>query len=424
MGSSNVGCKEAKLMFALIDCNNFYASCERIFKPSLNNKPVAILSNNDGCIIARSNEVKALGIPMGAPLFKYKDIIKKHNVNVLSSNFELYGDISNRIMNTISQMTPNIEIYSIDECFINLSGITNLEQFSIMLRAKILKEIGVPISIGIGKTKVLAKSANYYAKKYSPDGYYIINESNKNQFLDKISVDDIWGVGRNLAPKLKAIGINTALQLASAQAKQIRKLYNVALEKIHLELNDVICFTIDEVPDNKKSIASTRSFGRAVSKLEDLEEALANYVATATKKLRDQQSLAGSMYIFIRTGLFQKDYYKNSRVETFGIPTNDTSQLISAAKNLLSEIYIPKMQYKKAGVILLDIKQESNLQLSMFNTAKDNSKLMQVIDNVNKNFGKNTLFFAAQGIKRDWQMKRENRSPRYTSSWDELLQVK
>ncbi|MBN9542338.1 MAG: Y-family DNA polymerase [Alphaproteobacteria bacterium] len=411
-------------MYALADGNNFYVSCQRIFEPKLHDVPVVILSNNDGCVIARSNEAKAIGVPMGAPIFKYQYLIKKHNVKVFSSNFELYGDISSRMMQLLSELSDNIEIYSIDEMFMDITKERDLAQFAEKTIKTISKQLGMPLSIGIGSTKVLAKIANYHAKKHSKLGYFIIDESNLKQILENLPVDEVWGVGRQLATRLKTIGILTAWQLANANSKVLRKLHNVVLEKLHLELNGTKCFDLNEVSSSKKSIASSRSFSYAVEKLEELEEAVAHYVARATEKLRSQKSLANAMYVVVKTNRFQKDYYKNSKIYNFINPTNDTGFMIKAAKECLKEIYVSGLKYKKAGVVLLDIVGEDEAQVPLFKVDLPNIKLMNVMDNINNEYGKNSIFFASQGIERKWQAKSTMKSPSYTTNWNELPVVK
>jgi DNA polymerase V len=415
-------------IFALIDCNNFFASCERIFNPILINKPIVILSNNDGCIIARSNEAKKIGIPMGAPYFKYKSLIEENNVEVFSSNYNLYADISYRVMETIKKFARNIEIYSIDEAFIELSHLPYgaIESYIFELRKTILKWTGITVSIGISTTKTLAKIANFIAKKHTISGIYDLrNKEIQTRVLAKISVEEIWGIGRGLAPKLNKIGINTALELREFDAKILRKKFSVMMERKILELRGISCPL--EERKYRKNIISTRGFGKSISNIEDLEEAVSSYVAKACIRLRKQNIRAKAIYVFVQTNRFdiENKNYNNGISYQFISPSSDTSTIIEIAKECLNHIYTPGKQYRKAGIILMNC-QPSNFEQQNFFSPTNYGKsdqLMLSLDNINKIMGPNTVFFAAEGISKAWRMKSEKRSPEYTTKWEELALV-
>lgn len=414
-------------VFALVDCNNFYVSCERAFNPKLEGKPVAVLSNNDGCFIARSNELKQLNIPMGAPYFKYKEICQRNNTVILSSNYELYGEMSKRVMESLKMLAPEVEVYSIDEAFLKLDSLTHhsLAGFSHDIRNKIKQWLGIPVSIGIGASKTLAKVANAVAKKQ--EGVFDLrDEKISNEILEKLEIKDIWGIARRLATRLNKMGIYTAKQLRDSNPKQIRQVFGVVGERIVRELKGEACLGIEEYKP-KKNIVASRSFGRAVYTLEELEEAVSNYTARACEKLRGQGSRAQKIYVFIRTNPFndKEKYYEAAKEYRFVIPTCDTRIVINKAKECLKDLYRPGFKYYKAGIMLADIVEKNYNQGSLFKTLDyaRSDELMKTIDRLNIDLGKNSLFFASQGIKCSWQMKRSNRSPGYMSKWDEILEV-
>jgi len=413
-------------LFALVDCNNFYVSCERAFNPRLENKPVVVLSNNDGCIISRSNEAKKLGVPMGAPYFKWKSFCAQHHVNILSSNYELYGDMSQRVMEILKQYTLDIEVYSIDEAFLHLPVDVKLTEL-IELREQVKKQTGIPISIGIAKTKTLAKMANQLAKNNSLNGFFSLIEPEQHQHhFANFPVEKIWGVGRRLAEKLKGLGLDTAEKLCLTDAKIIRTHFSVTLEKTVQELQGLSCLDLD-LPQPRKQIISSRSFGKLLTELHDLEEAISHYTNTAALKLRKQHHAASAIYVFLQTSMFRekKSQYGNGVMFPFPAPTADTRYLIHTAKKCLKHIYRKKYKYNKAGIMLLDIVPQSVKQYDLLlNVIDDKSdRLMSAIDSINKEMGKNTLFFAAEGTKREWLIKCEKRSPRYTTRWGELSKV-
>lgn len=415
--------------FALADCNNFYASCERAFNPQLEGKPIVILSNNDGCIIARSNEAKKLNIPMGAPFFKWEKICIENQVSVFSSNYELYGDVSHRVMTLLSQYTPNMEIYSIDEAFLLLDNFVNEEDifnYSIHMRNEIKQGTGIPISIGLAPTKTLAKLANYIAKSHTTTGVYLLNDENIS-ILQQIPVGKIWGVGRNIAEKLHAINIHTVNDLKNADAKLLRSKFSVNMEKIIYELRGQSCLSLESV-QARKQIISSRSFGKSVTTLSDLEEAVSHYTSTASLKLRNQNSLASGISVFLQNNTFNNDerlQYENSQFLPFPTPTCDTGYMIQVAKKCIRKLYKKGYKYHKAGIILFDLVPKSIQQFDLLDTQADKKHLlMQTMDTINQMYGRETIFHCAEGIKRSWQIKSNKRSPRYTTRWDEILKVR
>lgn len=433
-------------MYGLVDCNNFYVSCERVFNPLLKTKPVVVLSNNDGCIIARSNEAKALGIPMGAPLHLYKELINKNKVFTYSSNYTLYGDMSSRVMTSLNFFVPDIEIYSIDEAFLSLekiNGVTVLDEM-VKIRKLIYQWTGIPVSIGVGPTKTLAKLANKMAKKHSPNGVYILTISKHlDKILKDLSLEDIWGISKGWANRLKSIGINNPFELQQSDPRQIRNLISVVGERIVYELRGIPCLTLEGITA-KQSITVSRSFGNIINNKNDLKKALANYVARAAEKLRSQNSLCGAISVFIHTNRFRKKdlQYSNSASIIFDDLTDSTNLIIGKAFKLLESLYLPNYNYKKIGVVLLDIqKREHNfiIQDNLFtyeNTKKEFTNksdiCMKMLDSINAKMGKMTLFYGSQGIIKqrkqrtegnNWKMRSSYRSPFYTTNWNDILRV-
>ena len=416
-------------MIALVDCNNFYASCERVFQPKLEGKPIVVLSNNDGCVIARSNEAKALGIKMGAPAFKMKSIFDRNNVSVFSSNFALYGDISNRVMRILSQKAPAIEIYSIDEAFLDFNGIKKPNQFSIELRKIVKKWTGIPVSIGVAPTKTLAKVANHVAKKYKSNGVFVLNnESSINRVLKHIPVEELWGVGRQYAKFLSTRGYETAYDLVSANESWIRTNMKVNGLRMVKELKGIPCYELELTSSRKKNICTSRSFGMEVKELKDLKEAVANHATMCAMKLRKEKSLATSILVFIKTNPFKNEdfQYNNAQKIIMKVPSNDSMEITKNALLLLNRIYKKGYSYKKAGVIVSDIVPEGSRQLSLF-TNKDPFKVnnvMKAIDKVNQAMGRNKVRLAVQGFDRKWRLKQEKLSPCYTTRFSDILTVK
>ena len=417
-------------VFALADCNNFYASCERVFQPSLHKRPIVVLSNNDGCIVARSNEAKALGIAMGAPWHQSKALCQKHNVAVFSSNYALYGDMSQRVMDCLSTFTPDLEVYSIDEAFLQLDSFRHLDlaSYAGRMRRTVGQWTGIPVSIGIGPTKTLAKVANRVAKKRTKTGVFdLCDRATQNDILPTIEVEDIWGIGSRWAARLHKLGITTAADLRDAEPQIIRKTVNVVGERIVHELRGTACLGLEALQP-KKQIMCSRSFGYRVTDKNELLEAAACYAARAAEKLRRQDSRAGAVYVFLRTNRFrpQEPQYQGSRTYTFARSTSDTREIIHAVRQGISALYRSGFSYHKCGVMLMDIAPASATQLNLLETSdyQRPDRLMQLVDQLNAQKGRNTVFFAAQGTKRSWRMRSEKRSLRYTTRWSELVQAK
>ena len=453
---------ELVTMYALVDCNNFYVSCERVFNPVLKKKPVVVLSNNDGCIIARSNEAKSLGIPMGAPMFKYKDLLLKNNVMTYSSNYTLYGDMSSRVMSCLKNFAPEVEVYSIDEAFLCLKGLNKKFLFKEMQKMKnsVYQWTGIPVSIGIGSTKTLAKLANRIAKKQTKDGVYIISNDSKEleNILKKIKVEDIWGISKRWGSRLHNLSVFTALQLKNSDPRQIKQCLSVVGEKIVRELNGVSCIPLEYIQP-RKSIMVSRSFGSMISDFDNLKEALSNHIVVAASKLRSQSSLCNSICIFLQTNRFRikEPQYRNSKEILFSEPTQNTFRLLKASDKALKLIYRPKFKYHKVGVILSQLvtkvshpinnemmnmmrQEKCDIQSDLFSNTFNNKKkldrgdrFVDLIDEINSKLGKDLVVYGAQGIKKrskkaadlrsDWQMKSYYRSPSYTTRWNELLKV-
>jgi len=418
-------------MYGLIDCNNFYASCERVFQPSLNGKAIVVLSNNDGCVIARSAEAKALGIPMGEPAYKIKDLIESNQVTVFSSNYVLYGDMSNRVMNTIRAFVPEMEIYSIDEAFLMFDGFENinLHELGEKLVRTVKKGTGIPVSLGIAPTKTLAKVANKFAKKYKGyNGVCIIDDDEKREKALKLTnIGDVWGIGRQFTKKLEYYSVNTAWDFTQRTKAWVKQHMGVVGERIWLELNGTPCI-ITESPTAKKTICTSRSFGEKLTTLEPLSEAVANFAAGCAEKLRAQKSTAAVVLVFIHTNPFatnQPQYY-NQAVMQLPVSSNDSTELINYALKGLKSIFREGYQYKKAGVIVSEVTPERPLQSDMFDT-RDRQKyhqLMLTMDKLNASYGRQKVKVASQGFDRKWKLKNEKLSPCYTTNIKDILVVK
>lgn len=415
--------------FALVDCNNFYVSCERAFNPSLNGKPVVVLSNNDGCAVARSEEAKRY-IGMGAPIFKLMDLVKKHNIHLYSSNYTLYADMSQRVKEVLADFSPNIEPYSIDESFLLLSGDKklDLDEYGIEMRNKVLQWTGIPTSVGIGPTKTLAKIANKLAKKNKMcQGVLdITNHPRIKDFLASVEVDDVWGVGREYAKLLKRNGIKTALDLRDTNETWIRKKMTVQGLRTVLELRGTPCIELEESVPDKKQIVNSRSFGKDLDKYQDVSEAIASYASRAAEKLRKQDSISGHISVCIQTNGFKDEpQYSNSISCRLPEPTSYTPLLIKYALHLLKKIYKRGYKYKKAGVMLMDLVPAENTQFNLFTKIDHsrNAKLMEAFDKINSSWSSQTIRSAASGVARPWAMKRSRISPEYTTCWDEILRV-
>lgn len=420
-------------VFALVDCNNFYASCEKLFRPDLKDTPVVVLSNNDGCVVARSHEAKSLGIKMGVPAFQIKAEMQRHGILAFSSNYALYADLSSRVMRTLEDMAPRVEVYSIDEAFLDLTGIESaisLVEFGQQVRERIGHWIGITVCVGIAPTKTLAKLANHAAKKYpATQGVVdLTNPDRQRRLLALVPVDDVWGVGRRLSTRLNALGITTALDLANASPRAIRDQFSVVLERTVRELNGESCIELEEIPPTKKQIVCSRSFGVKVTQFELLREAVCEYATRATEKLRKEQQQAKVMTVFIRTSLFKDNepQYSNSASGELLIPSCDTRDFIELSSHLLKRIWKDGFRYAKAGVMLSDFYDPGMFQPGLFDevsTRSNSQQLMSVLDTINQS-GAGKVFFAGQGTKQDWSMKREHLSPAYTTRWDQLPRVK
>ncbi len=424
-------------MFALADCNNFYASCQRLFRPDLAGKPIVVLSNNDGCIIARSNEAKTLGVPMGAPYYQWKPFFKAHQIQVFSSNYALYGDLSARVMRILESFESNIDVYSIDEAFLNISGVRNenLHNFARLMRQTTLQWTGIPLSIGVAPTRTLAKLAAHAIKKYTKkEGVLVFKTALEAlPYLEQTAVGNIWGVGRNWAKKLEYNGIHNAADLALADHGWIRKHYSVVLQRTAMELAGTSCIELDDMSIRQQILVS-RSFRPKVEDYTQLHSFISGYISRAAERLRTQKSLTKHLSLFIHTPPQQFDdqskskdnSYSNSISIKLSQYTADTSTLIRAGSWGLKKIFKPGYQYYKAGIILNDLIPEKNQQYSLFSAANYDQKAhqrMQLLDSINKRFGPASLRFASTPAER-WQMYQKHLSPAYTTRWDELLQVR
>jgi DNA polymerase V len=416
-------------MIGLLDANSFFASCERVFRPDLMKRPVAVLSNNDGNIIARSNEVKALGIPMGAPYYKIKKLLIQHGVAVFSSNFALYGDISLRMMRLIESRVPQMEVYSIDEAFIDFSGIIEVESLARHIRDVIWQSIGIPTSIGIAKTKTLAKVANHFAKRVG--GFHSVcvldSEERTNEALRRLKVSDVWGIGYRISERLQAMGIDTAYQLKQVDPRWMRSHFTVVGERLIQELNGLSCFELEEVADPKKSIQVSRSFGKTITEFDELRETVATYATRLAQKLRTNGLKTRSLVVHINTNRFRPDQPQYSNSITILLPylVEDDVSLIKAASKGLEKIYKVGFAYHKAGVMALDLlPRDKSVQLDLFSPLPiENPKLIrlsQALDHVNERHGRGTIFAAACGKKLMWRDNKKNISPAYTTCWMSL----
>lgn len=411
-----------------MDCNNFYVSCERVFQPSIRNLPVVVLSNNDGCIVARSNEAKYLGLPMGGAYFQNKDIIEKNKVVVFSSNYPLYGDMSCRVMRSLQMFVPDIEVFSIDEAFLRLDGFMhqNLFDMAVDIRSKIYQWTGIPTSFGIAPTKTLAKVANRVAKNTHLGVFDIRNPDLQTRTLGNMQIEDVFGISYRWGKKLRKLGIQTALQLREADPKFIRRHITVVGERIVYELQGLSCLELEQVVP-KKNIMCSRSFGTPLNELEHIEEALANYAANACKKMRKQRSRAQAAQVFIGTNPFKshQPQYKNSHTFNFDIPTSNTGLIIKKSKEALRLIYRKGFEYRKCGILLIDLISENSVRDHLFiqNNTEGEDLLMRIIDQINQSHGPNCIYHAAQGVEAKWRMQCNYRSNRYTTKWKELVEV-
>ena len=414
---------------ALVDCNSFYVSCERLFNPKIRKKPVVVLSNNDGCIISRSNEAKALGIKMGEPYFKAKDIIVKNKVNVFSSNYSLYGDLSRRVMRTLKRFNVDIEIYSIDEAFLDMTNFSDkeVEEVGKEIRSTILQWTSIPTSIGIAQTKTLSKVANHIAKKKKTGVTSLIGLENIDPILEKVEINDVWGVGRQLTKFYNKNGIYNAKQLKNKSNTWIKKNSNVLGSRTAMELRGVPCIDLEKTPSKRKSCVVSRSFGKRVEKLQEMKEAVANYSLNASEKIRSESLNAKSITIFIRTSPFQSrfGYYSNSKTIDFPIATDNSIEIVKAAIEGLESIFKNGYRYQKAGIILTGL-SNSNEGENLFSSEKDKKigNLMRSIDKTNYRYGRSTLSLASAGIQKKWNMRREYSSKIDTADFYSLPKIR
>jgi len=423
-------------MFALIDCNNFYASCERVFNPALIGRPVVVLSNNDGCFIARSEEAKALGLPMGGPAFKYRELLQKHRVSVLSANFTLYGDMSSRVMATLGELAPEIEVYSIDEAFLDFSGFRRFDtmRYAAHIRATVRRHTGIPVSIGLGPTKTLAKAANRLAKKHPRyEGVCMLSSPEKiREALAMLQVEDIWGIGRQWGRLLEAGNIRTALDFAMAPEPWVRKHLHITGARVQAELNGRSCLPLEQVRPPKQTICTSRSFGRTVTLPDELLQAVGTFAGSCSRKLRREGSLASMLTVFICTSPFNKpaEKYRGTQTVALPSPSQDTIALVRAAERAFGAIWRKGFGYRKAGVIVSGLEPVASAApcLSLFD-APDNAagerllRLMEAMDSLNLRYGQGTVRLAAENAEA-WRPNQAMLSPRYTTAWEEIITVR
>jgi DNA polymerase V len=412
---------------ALVDCNNFYVSCERVFRPDLTTTPVVVLSNNDGCVVSRSNEAKSIGIKMGQPWFECKELAEEHGVLALSSNYALYADLSNRVMNVLSSYSPRTEVYSIDECFVDLTGSPKLRDVSYQIRERVLQWVGLPVCVGIGPTKTLAKLANHVAKRHPRSkgvfNYNDLTDAQQAKLLSQITVDEVWGVGRKLTKRLTEHHILTAQDLRLAHTPTLRAEFGVVMEKTQRELQGTACIELSEHTPDKQQIVNSRSFGKPVTELAVLQDALSVFVANACTKLRAQNSHAALIQVFLHTNSFRKDQpqYNPSMAVPLPQATNDSLVINRWVQHVAELLWRDGYKYKKAGVSLSDISPVSVVQADWLEPTKTaDTKLMQAIDGLNTRYGRSTVKVSTGGMHAEWQMKQERKSPCYTTDWSAL----
>ncbi len=422
-------------LLALVDCNNFYVSCERVFRPDLIGKPVLVLSNNDGCVVARSKEVKDLGIKMGVPLFQIQQLVNQHQIKLFSSNYTLYADMSARVMSTLEEFAPSLEVYSIDEAFLDLTGVCHRDPIAYghRIRKAVVRATGIPVCVGMGPTKTLTKLANFAAKRWLHTGGVLdlSDPVRREKLMKLVSVGEVWGIGSRTTAKLNQIGINTVWDLAIQPSKRIQAQFNIVVARTVLELNGIACLELEEISPNKQQIVCSRSFSRRLTEYKELSAALAEFGSRAAEKLRKQQSITACITVFIRTNPFsqQEPQYQRSASIKLSAATQDTRTIITTANRLLTEIFKTGYDYQKCGVQLSDIKPESSPgQFELFDFVDgglptENRSLMKVVDQINRRFPK-AISIAATGFDKSWKPKAERISQRYTTDWRELVWVK
>lgn len=420
-------------IFALVDCNNFYASCEKLFRPDLRHTPVVVLSNNDGCVVARSKEAKALGIKMGVPIHHIKAEIRRYGIEVFSSNYTLYGDMSRRVMTTLEALAPRVDVYSIDEAFLDLTGINQVvpfEEFGRQVKDTVYQNVGLPVCVGIAPTRTLAKLANYAAKKYPATGGVVdlTDAVRQRRLMERVPVEEVWGVGRRITARLENMGITTALQLAEADPTTLRNQFSVVLERTARELNSIPCLPWEEAPQPKKQIMCSRSFGQPLTQLEDLEEAIAHFATRVCEKLRGGDQFAGEIMVFIRTNTFRPGVPQHSRSVTTRLitPSQDSRVIVDKALELLRSIYRQGYQYAKAGVLVSELVTTSVRQADLFEAepaetggGTRSERLMALMDQINRR-SRGALTTARQAGNNAYAMRRSHLSPAYTTNWRQL----
>ncbi|MFI8556138.1 translesion error-prone DNA polymerase V subunit UmuC [Pseudomonas putida] len=417
-------------IFGLVDCHSCYVSCERIFNPKLIGKATVVLSNNDGAVVARDDLSKKLGVKMGQPFFEIRHLVESKQLNVCSSNYALYQDISNRVTKVIGQYVPAYEIYSIDESFIDLTGINeNLEKLCLEIKSQIYKQVGMPVGVGVGRTKTLAKLNNWASKKWKAKTgsvVVILDAERQNKLLAYADVGEVWGCGSRTQKRLELMGVTKAIDLARYDKKALRQMFNVNIERTARELEGTVCFGLEESPEPKQNIASTRMFGKRVYELIELRQAVASYSAKAAVKLRREGMLTSCLQVFIQTSRFDDQPYSKATIIGLESPTDDTRELIAAAQAGLTRIYRPNTPYAKAGIMLSQFTPKAGYIPDLFAkpARRNNDRLMALMDSVNKMQGAGTLRFAIEPQTSSWGMKREFLSPAYTTNWNQLLKVK
>lgn len=418
-------------IFALVDCNNFYASCERVFNSKLDGQPIVVLSNNDGCVVARSNEAKTLGIGMGVPEFQVRSLLKAHHVQVFSSNYALYGDMSQRVMETLGQFCPDLEIYSIDEAFLGLSGFTsrNLTEYGRTIRKTVKQWTGIPVSVGIAETKTLAKIANRIAKRTPDTGgvFDLLTCSDRDALLGRTPVEEVWGIGPNHARSLHEHGITTAGQLCQSNDQWIQKRFGIVGLRLVMELRGVSCLNLEQCPPPKQGLTCSRSFGKPITTLTEIEEAVSSYASRVAEKLRQERQAATALTVFLTTNEFKDEpQYSNALTLRFPVATDATPELIRLALQGIRRIYREGYRYKKAGVTLMGLVPLSQIQADLFDSQnrERSTRLMAALDSINSRWGSGTLQYASSGITKEWKAQFNRCSPAYTTAWDELPLVK
>lgn len=417
-------------VFGLVDCHACYVSCERIFNPTLIGKATVVLSNNDGAVVARDDLSKKLGVKMGQPFFEIKHLVESKQLRVCSSNYALYQDISNRVTKVISQYVPAYEVYSIDESFIDLSGVNeDLEKLCLEIKSQIYKQVGMPVGVGVGKTKTLAKLNNWASKKWKAKTgsvVVILDDERQNKLLSFADVGEVWGCGSRTQKRLELMGVTKAIDLARYDKKSLRQMFNVNIERTARELEGQVCFGLEESPEPKQNIASTRMFGKRVYELLELRQAVASYAAKAAVKLRKEGQLTSCLQVFIQTSRFDDNPYSKATIIGLESPTDDTRELIAAAQAGLTRIYRANTPYAKAGIMLSQFTPKAGYIPDLFAKPerRNNDRLMTLMDSINKVQGAGTLRFAIEPESSSWGMKREFLSPAYTTKWNELLKVK